>query len=309
MKKKIAQGLLASALLTMLFTAPANAEESLFSYVYTTDLLPQGQKEVEQWLTQRHAKSRGSYDVWEGRTAIEYGVTDKFQVALYANYEKATANRNNVDGTTLVPETFADYSYDAGSRFDESRFQGFSFEGIYRILSPYTDPIGLALYVEPTVGPNLRELESKAIVQKNFLDDRLVFAANLTLAQEMRWMKTDLNGSGEPASWDRETDLNLGIGASYRFAPNWSAGIELEHEREYSSFHLSKKYRTNVATYLGPNIHYGGKDFFVTATFLTQVGGGKDYASDAGSSFVVGGRNYADDFEKDRLRIKAGYYF
>jgi len=210
---------------------------------------------------------------------------------------------------SLAPESFADYSYDAGSRFDESRFQGFSFEGIYRILSPYTDPIGLALYVEPTVGPNLRELESKAIVQKNFLDDRLVFAANLTLAQEMRWMKTDLNGSGEPASWDRETDLNLGIGVSYRFAPNWSAGIELEHEREYSSFHLSKKYRTNVATYLGPNIHYGGKDFFVTATFLTQVGGGKDYASDAGSSFVVGGRNYADDFEKDRLRIKAGYYF
>lgn len=309
MKKNIGSSLLLAAFFALGISGQAHAEESLFSYVYTTDLLPQGQKEVEQWLTHRHGKSRGSYDVWEGRTAIEYGVTDRFQVAMYANYEKTNANRNNVDGTTLAPESFADYSYDANSRFNESRFQGLSFEGIYRIWSPYTDPIGLALYFEPTVGPNLRELESKVIVQKNFLDDRLVFAGNLTLAQEMRWMRDDLNGNGESAHWDHETDLNLGIGVSYRFASNWSAGFELEHEREYSSFSVQDKYRTNVATYLGPNIHYGGKNFFVTATFLTQIGGGKDYASDPGSSFVVGGRNYADDFEKDRLRVKAGYYF
>jgi hypothetical protein len=32
------------------------AEESQFGYVYTTDLLPRGQTELEQWATWRHQK-------------------------------------------------------------------------------------------------------------------------------------------------------------------------------------------------------------------------------------------------------------
>jgi hypothetical protein len=64
-------------------------------------------------------------------------------------------------------------------------------EGIWRLASPYTAPVGVAVYVEPTVGRNLRELESKLILQKNFLDDKLVFAANLTLAQEGRYLPAD----------------------------------------------------------------------------------------------------------------------
>ena len=56
----------------------------MFGFVYTTDLLPQGGKEIEEWVTWRHQKNSGTFDKLEGRTELEYGLTDQLQVALYA---------------------------------------------------------------------------------------------------------------------------------------------------------------------------------------------------------------------------------
>lgn len=277
------------------------------------DLLPKGAKEVEQWLTWRHGRSQGDFDVWEGRTELEYGVTDKFQAAIYANYAKTSTFHNNVDGTTVPPESFAEAFPGADEHYHDSKFVGVSVEGIYRIMSPYTDPFGLAIYVEPTVGKGLWEMETRAIFQKNFLDDRLVTAFNITIAQEARLLPADAGAaSGDVEAsehWDHETDFNFGFAASYRFVSNWSLGMELLNEREFSSFAIKSDTRTNFAYYLGPTVHYGGKDFFVTATFLKQLRGARDYANTGADSFVVNGISNADDFEKYRLRIKAGIYF
>ena len=59
-----------------------------------------------------------------------------------------------------------------------------SVESIYQLLSPFKDPFGLAAYVEWTHGPKTSELELKAIVQKNLMDDQLVLAANLAVELE-----------------------------------------------------------------------------------------------------------------------------
>jgi hypothetical protein len=286
------------------------AGEPMFGYVYTTDLLPQGKSEIEQWSTWRHQKAHGDFDLLENRTAYEYGVTDAFQLAGYINYSYTHAYHDTVDGSTLPPEAFADYRIGPDQHFTAKRYVGVSAEAIYRLSSPYTSPLGVALYVEPTVGRNLRELESKLILQKNFLDDRLVLAANLTVAQEGRYLpadpEADAGSKDAKAHWDHETDLNIGLAGSYRFANNWSAGVEIEHEREYSSFSLRSQYRTNLANYIGPVVHYGGEHFFFTATMLTQTAGGRDYAD---SNVIYRGRNYADDFEHYRLRLKAGWAF
>ena len=63
----------------------------------------------------------------------------------------------------------------------------------------------------------------------------------------------------------------------------------------FSSFSIHHATRTNVAYYLGPSLHYGGKQFFVTATFLKQMHGAKDYANSGADSFVVNGISNADD--------------
>lgn len=297
--------------LTLMALAPAaHAAESQFGYVYTTDLLPAGAREIEQWTTWRHQKAGGQFDLVEGRTEYEMGITDRFQLATYLNYAWAQANLNAPDGTTTPPETFAERLVDPHGKWRATKLIGTSVEGIYRIWSPYTDPMGLAVYVEPTFGKGLIKLESRLIAQKNYLDDRLVIAGNVTVEQEGRRLPADPSaapGSEESVSrWDHESDVNFGLASSYRFAPGWSAGAELLNEREYSSFSLSNKFRTNAAYYFGPNIHYGARKFFVTATFLEQLRGARDYTN---SGLVVGGRNYADDFERYRLRVKFGYYF
>jgi hypothetical protein len=313
MKNCSLPGALVSLLLGLSGAGPAMADEPLFGFLYTTDLLPKGQKEIEQWLTERRVKANGKFDLVEGRTEFEYGVTDAFQLAFYANYAWTEAYRNGVDSQTTPPETFAGHSVDPNGRLSASKFVGYSLEGIYRVLSPYTDPVGLAFYLEPTIGHDLRELEERIILQKNFFDDRLVLAANVTVEQELRRLPGDPTAdpgtTDAGAHWDRETDVNFGIAASYRVMPNWAIGLEFLNEREFSSFQFWKpKYATNSAYDLGPTLHYGGERFFVNLTFLAQLPWAADYANPP-PGFVFQGRSAADDFEKYRFRLKAGFYF
>jgi len=292
--------------------APAYADEPLFGYVYTTDVLPQGQREVEQWATLREGRANGEFHVWQGRTEFSYGVTNNFQLSAYLNYAHADVFHDAPDGTTLPPEIFAEYTTGPDDHFREWRSEGISVEGIYRFFSPYTtDGWGLALYVEPTIASNTRGLETRLLLQRNFADDRLVIAANLTLAYE--WRRLPGDPSADPDSeeflrhWDKETDVNLGLGVSYRFRPNWSIGGEFLNEREWAGLNpFDSSRRMNSVYYIGPNIHYGGEHFFATVTALAQVPWGTDF-TDSGA--VIDGISNADDFENYRLRVKVGYYF
>src|SRR5260221_10092934 len=109
--------------------------------------------------------------------------------------------------------------------------------------------------------------------------------------------------------WDKETDVNLSLAASYRFAPGWSLGLEFLNEREFSRLVFwNGKYATNSGFFLGPTLHYGGENFFFTLTFLEQLPLADDYANPP-PGLIVGNRTYADDFEKYRVRLKFGDYF
>jgi hypothetical protein len=295
---------LALSFSSLSYQSIAKAEESHFGYVYTTDLLPQGAKEVEQWATWRHQKADGYFDQIDGRTEFEYGLTDKLQVAFYANYAWSRAYHNGPFGETTPPEPLSYDKPGPEDHYNAVRFVGFSAEAIYRLWSPYSDPLGVAVYVEPTIGPAFRELEAKLILQKNFLDDRLVTALNLTYAPE--WRYDTVEDDPKRKAWGYETDVNANIAASYRFAPNWSAGFELINEHEYNSYTFSKE--SNDGYFFGPVIHYGGKKFFVTATFLEQLPWASEH-SDTVPGAIVDRRIYDNDFEKYRLRIKVGCYF
>ncbi|WP_084197544.1 DUF6662 family protein [Solimonas soli] len=292
----------------------AQADEPIFGYIYTTDLLPQGKTEIEQWATEREGRSQGSFHLLQTRTELSYGLSDNLQISGYANLAWASVNHNTPSGETAPPEVFADYDADPDARFRQFRVESFSFEALYRFLSPYTDPVGAALYLEPSIGPRTRELEARLILQKNFLDDRLIFAFNTTLGYEWRYLQGD--PSADPASddfrdhWDKETDVNFGLAGSYRFVSNWSAGLELQNEREWADLNPFKsENRTNSAWYFGPTLHYANEHFFATGTILKQLPWAQDYANSGADSFTVHGITNADDFENYRFRLKLGYYF
>jgi len=277
---------------------PAVAGDSPFGYVYTTDTHPRGQREFEQWITRRHGHSRGDFDAWQFRTELEYGVTDNLQTALYLNYDSVDAFRNRPDGST-GPGAFVPDGVDPDARYKSSFLESVSNEWIYRLLSPYKDPIGLALYVEPTYGPKKRELEGKIILHKNFLDDRLVWAGNFSAAQEHEKFH------GE---WEREGELEFTTGVAYRFAPRWHAGVEYRNHRGYGGSSFSKANRNYSASFFGPSLHYAEKSWWLTASFLNQLGNAKGYTDQARED-IIGGRFYGEHHERNELRVKAGFSF
>ena len=300
------------ATIPVLLGTPALGDEPLFGFIYTTDLLPKGRSEVEQWLTWRTQKAGGYYDQLENRTEFSYGVTSAFQLSGYLNYNWTEAYHNGPDGTTTPPEQFSANRFDPNGRFSATKFVGASLEAIYRVMSPYVDPIGLAFYFEPTFGGgDFNEFETRIILQKNFLDDRLVIAANLTWAPELRYIPGDPTqppGSKlSHANTNVETDVNWSVGASYRFAPSWSLGWEFQNEREFDEWAIfAPSHAMGDAYYTGPTIHYGGKRFFITLTAWEQLPFAHNYSD---PSVIVHGRDYDVDFEKYRVRLKLGYYF
>ena len=144
---------------------------SLFTSEHQNQTKSQNENlEIEQITRNRRDRSQGNHSAFGFRTEFEYGFTDSFQGALYINTGHMAAKG--------AP--------------DDDDVQGISTEFIYRVSSPYTDPIGFALYFEPAFDAHdlhngLKydlsfENEFRLIFQKNFFDDTLVVAFN-TIAE------------------------------------------------------------------------------------------------------------------------------
>ena len=165
----------------------AHASDQVFTHTYLAETSPAGSKELEQQTTYRDKKSQGLYRLWQSRTEFEYGITDRWQVSLYANAYSVTAENNNSaasrtnftagpgDGDEVTgggPATIGNYVPFSGNlpipaaRYSKSDFESISVESIYQFMSPYKDGFGLAGYVEATAGSKTRELELKLLLQK-----------------------------------------------------------------------------------------------------------------------------------------------
>lgn len=249
-----------AALLAACVVSPAQAGEGSFGWVYTLDLQPQGTLEFEQRLQLNRGQARGPYDLWQARTELEYGVSENFQIAGYLNTSRVSANQNYSDGSTagwLVPSS-------AGtSPYSRTRVDGVSLEGVWRFTNPVIDPVGVGLYLEATTGPVKDELESRLLLQSNFLDDRLVVAANLQLSTEkVKFNAPDIG---------KESMADLLLGVSYRVANHWTAGLEYRFHNDFEGYAFNKQ--TQRAHFIGPNVHYATKEWWVTAAWRYQLKG------------------------------------
>jgi len=247
----------------------AYAGEGVFGWIYSLDLQPKASLEFEQRLQLNQQQAAGTYEAWTARTELEYGLTNDLQIAGYINSYFTNANQNytNPEACGNSATCTAGYgvpeSHDPASPYRKSGIEGGSLEAIYRITNPVTSPIGIGLYLEPTIGKNKNEIEARLLLQSNFIDDRLILAGNVVVANEQ--LKFIGNGNVP------ESMLDFLVGASYRFAPKWSAGIEARFHNDYSSYNLQNQ--VQKATFVGPNIHYASKDWWVTGAWRYQING------------------------------------
>lgn len=305
---RLAAAFLGGAALWLSTPFLARADEALFGYIYTTDLLPKGHFELEQWVDGKFGKQNGSYSNLRFRSEIEYGFTDNFQGSLYINSRDVYASRDTLNRETGGEDVPA--NHDPSKRYSRYRFESVSSEFIYRFLSPYKSPFGLALYLEPAVGEGFYEMEAKLILQKNFLEDRLVWATNLTW--EWEWKREEATFGAERGSpeaqrfWQHEMELEVTTGLSYRFAQNWSAGVELRNHEEFSKFQESAV--EHSAFFVGPTLHYGGKRWWATLSVLAQLPLAQGYNQEQRDN-ISGGRIFGDEHEAVQARLRVGFNF
>lgn len=309
---KIRNILLAAACGTALPSA-AHADESLWLYTKGAETLPKGETEVKVGVISRRGKADSDYAFNDARIEVEHGITDRLQVygelAIF-NHDYSTTNPD------LQP--FYDTQGGDGGRFRKTQIGGIEAGVKYNILSPYKDPIGLAV----TVGWDHRfkyrldgaKIDQDAVelqlhFQKNFLNNQLVLAFSPKIEWEHRV---------SPGVIEKEIALDIAAGVSYRVAPKWYVGAEFRHQSDYLSpldtttsppehdpnlspskfpFKFGSQYQNG--NYVGPTVHYADKKWWATAGVLWQVAGGGKFA------FNRNGLN-VDEHEKVHIALTLG---
>jgi hypothetical protein len=221
----------AIACLILVLCRSAIADDQPFLTLYMTDIDSRGEREVEQWLGWKGGETAASYNDFLSRTELEYGITDDLQGALYVNYEW---NRVRSHSPPFASDT--------------ESFEGVSGELIYRLLNSDFDPVGFALYVEPSWSEDEREIEAKILLQKNFLNDTLRCALNVNW--EGDWERED-------NAWSRHSALEFDTGVAYSITSELSAGLEFDNERIFEGLVLGAAAREQAtAFFLGPTFDY-----------------------------------------------------
>jgi hypothetical protein len=282
----------AAAWVALVSSSPAISAPD-FGYVYTADTEERGETELSLWATHRAGKGAGHHDAQDYKFELERGITDRFGIAAYAKF--ASHHIRGLAGEfEPVDRDFA--------------FQGLSAEFKYQLRAPKNGRLGVAVYAEPgwsriskVTGQKADEyeFELKAIVQKNFAHDRLVWAANLTLEPEWEREHEEVAPGLISSQTEKELAIELSTGLTYNVARGWWIGAEGRYHSVYPDW-TDGLHRENYAVYAGPSVHYGAGEWAVTATWLPQLFGSPGRA---GSSLEF------DDHEKSELRLKLSREF
>lgn len=305
-----------AALAAALLVLPAQADENLLGYVSGAETLPQGASEAYLIATRRWDKDQGKYTAYDTEVEYEYGLTHRLTATLALKGQSIDTDGLVIDG------------YLPGAERYGLKPSGIEAKLKYTFLSAAKDAVGLSgtfslkqNWLDPHSGKDkdTTKADFALQLQKLLLDDQLTLVANtgieatyakrgpLRAAEQasadaaMQALTGDPGASFEwPTAPEMEIEFKLGAGAAYRFAPNWSIGAETLYATEFETEVGQERW----SWFVGPSIHYGGKQWWATLTWFEQLAGGKE-------QYI----NQADDtlhlIEKTRheLRFKLGYNF
>ena len=290
-------------LVLFLAAAPAHADESLFAYAIGSDTQQKGRGEASIRLTDRFDKDAGRYNGLDILFGAEYGVSNRLSIGVdfeifKLNYKDAFAQ------IQTSPGVFQDF-YEP--QFNKTKVGRYGFNVKYQISSPYTSKIGVAINTELYYRPNFGRVdgskqkqlsfEPSLILQKNFRNDTIVTLLNIKAEIE-----TVKNRQYKIATIDaNEIKFEPTAGISYRFARNLYIGAE----GFYRADNANGKFNHD-SLFLGPTFHYGGKNFYITATFLRQLTGSPTYAYSTSDFFIGRGVNLEEE-TRNEARLKVGF--
>lgn len=279
---------------------PAKADENLFGYIKGAEPLPKHANEFYGFATHRWDKGAGSYHATDYQIEYEHGVTNRFSAAFAFRGMGIRVNDLLIDA--YIPKN------------ERYTFKPSGIEGAvkYAFLTPALDDIGLASYaslnydwLDPHSGQrkDTYSLEYKLLAQKYLMDGQLVLAGNLGIETTYAHRKAVSplpDGYEWPTEPEMEIEFMSGVGVSYRFAPNWSAGLEAFYQTEFETEVGTERWSVQG----GPSLHYADRRWWATLTWLPQlVGGGERFPAQNDRNL------HLIEKTKNELRLKLGYNF
>jgi len=217
------------ALVLVALAGTAHANPRPLPFTYTSDTLPAGGVELEQYvdMTPLYAISPATsmeemYFASAFQTEIEIGLRDRLELGLYLTYVpdfgEAYANQTQIAG--------------AGT--------GLKQRLRYMLADPDVWPVDVGVYGELVENEREIELEAKLLLQRRF--DRIRVAANLSVEYELYFSK------------QRELVLDPSLGATYELAPALHLGLEgwLRSEYPTNPKPAARGFGLGPQVYLGP---------------------------------------------------------
>ncbi len=311
-------------LLAMAIGSGAVAEENLWIYTKGTDTRPEGSTEFKISDTVRFGKHSGDYTFHDIRPEVEYGFTNHLTIGA-----ELMIFDHNYSLNDAIDPMHTTQGGNGGS-FSKTQLAGYELSLKYNVLSPYKDDFGLSFglgyekrsaYRLDGADISQHSLIGTVFLQKNWLDDTLVWAFNWKTELERRRSAGDTTEAGVI---EKEIAFDISSGISYRVAPKHFVGFEVRHQSDYLSpynaeagayddpslspsdwgfayLKLGSQHQNGL--YMGPTYHYAEKHWWLTVGLLMQVsGGGSEHA------FVSDGKNW-DEHEAVHLGVSYGYEF
>lgn len=177
---------LAAPLFALLLALPslATADSRPYAFTYPAATAPRGALDLE--LHSLFSDPRDGPRAWEHQVELEYGITDRWDVALYNVFQRPYGG--------------------------DLRYTDVKLESRLRLADPGEWPVDVVLYGEieqSVVGEKPTAFEEKLIVAKDL--GRANLAVNLVAEQELEDGKTELEwGWSAGASWEVDPALRLG---------------------------------------------------------------------------------------------------
>ena len=258
----------------MLLAKTISADNHIFTYTYEPETEPRGDWEIAQSIPSRLGRNaavgQSDYQLWQFRTEIEHGFTDRYTASLYVNddYERFS------DPTT-------------GAKISNNRWTGISLENRYLVLDPVSNPIGLTLYLEPTYDGENAELEQKIIIGQRHGDWK--WAVNFTHATE--WSDHFHANEGE---------LEISAGLARFLTHRWTLGVELRDHNELPDYREWE----NTTVFIGPVISYHRQNWWAAFSVMPQIYGANFSGNPDQNSHLE-----LEGHERLNLRLLVGFSF
>ena len=299
-----------------LLGVPAAADEHLFGYLSGAEPTPKGHNEVYMWLTRRSDKGAGSYSAYDLKVEYEHGITDNLTGGIALKGLAIDTSGIRIDGYVPADEKYG------------MRPSGVEASLKYSFLRPALDDIGLAAYLSGSYSwrdvhsgqdKDKYSVELKLLAQKYALDGQLVMVGNVGIESTYARRKPIANlpindDTGEPLEWPTTPEMEIGviagIGATYRFAPNWYIGAEVLYDTEFETEVGQERWSVQA----GPTLHYGSKKWWATFTWFPQLsGGGTKFGPASFNGQAYPGQNdqnlHLIEKTKNEIRLKVGINF